>query len=454
MKFGLNLKKTAVIFLLAAMLGGCVLRETEALVSPAVPEVTREMPGITGITEETEIDVPAEVPVAEPEPAAGIVPGEKPATVSEPVAEVVPEVVQKVVPEIIPEVIPEPEPETEAETPGQVRERRISEELAQMTAREKLGQMFMPAYSGAAASQLTEYAFGSFILFAADFETETADSLSAKMADLQKAAKYGLLTAVDEEGGTVTRISRFAQYRAEKFKSPRTLYSWGGMDLIRSDAAEKADLLRSLGMNLNMAPVADISVNESDFMYWRSVGLDAEGTAEFVRTVIAESKARGVGSVVKHFPGYGSVADTHTGMAYDARTLEELRNSDLVPFRAAVEDGAEAIMVSHIITAAIDAEKPASVSAKTAALLRDELGYDGIIMTDDLAMAGITDYCTTGNAALEAILAGCDMLCCSNWDAQYPAVWQAVENGVITEERLDESAARILRVKYDMGLWQ
>ena len=88
------------------------------------------------------------------------------------------------------------------------------------------------------------------------------------------------------------------------------------------------------------------------------------------------------------------------------------------------------------------------------ALLRDELGYDGIIMTDDLAMAGITDYCTTGNAALEAILAGCDMLCCSNWSTQYPAVWEAVGNGTVTEERLNESAARILRVKYDMGLWQ
>ena len=88
------------------------------------------------------------------------------------------------------------------------------------------------------------------------------------------------------------------------------------------------------------------------------------------------------------------------------------------------------------------------------ALLRDELGYDGIIMTDDLAMAGITDYCVSGNAALEAILAGCDMLCCTNWETQYPAVWAAVESGTVTEERLNESAARILRVKYDMGLWK
>lgn len=443
-------RSTAAVLVLT-MLGGCVLREAEA------PAVTRDMPEIP---EETEVSVPETEKLPEPEvvPDAEIITE----TVTEPAAEIVPGEDVSAVPEIVvtpePEIIPEPEEnpveEVLPETPEQVRERRISEELAKMTLREKLGQMFMPAYSSAAASQITEYAFGSYILFAADFETETADSLSSKMAALQDAAKYGLLTAVDEEGGTVTRISRFTQYRAEKFKSPRTLYSWGGMELIRSDAAEKAALLKSLGLNLNMAPVADISQNESDFMYWRSVGLDAEGTAEFVRTVIRESALSGVGSVAKHFPGYGSVADTHTGMAYDSRSLDELRAKDFVPFAAAVEEGVCAILVSHIITESIDAEKPASVSAKTVALLRDELGYDGIIMTDDLAMAGITDYCTTGNAALEAILAGCDMLCCSNWSAQYPAVWEAVGNGTVTEERLNESAARILRVKYDMGLWQ
>ena len=441
-------RSTAAVLVLT-MLGGCVLRDAEA------PAVTRDMPVIP---EETEVSGTEAVPDAEiiteivTEPAAEIVPGED--TPAEPEILPEPEVVVTPVPEIIPEPEVSPEAEVIPETPEQVRERRISEELAKMTLREKLGQMFMPAYSSAAAQQITEYAFGSYILFAADFETETTDGLSAKMAALQEQAKYGLLTAVDEEGGTVTRISRFTQYRAEKFKSPRTLYSWGGMELIRSDAAEKAALLKSLGMNLNMAPVADISQNESDFMYWRSVGLDADGTAEFVRTVIRESALSGVGSVAKHFPGYGSVADTHTGMAYDNRSLDELRAKDFVPFAAAVEEGVCAILVSHIITESIDAEKPASVSAKTVALLRDELGYDGIIMTDDLAMAGITDYCTTGNAALEAILAGCDMLCCSNWSTQYPAVWEAVGNGTVTEERLNESAARILRVKYDMGLWQ
>ncbi|MBQ4591819.1 MAG: beta-hexosaminidase [Clostridia bacterium] len=435
MKFVQIFRKSTAVILAGLMLGGCVLRDAEP--SGAVDA---ELSAVETLADAAEAEM-AEV-VTEP--------------VTEAVTEVVPEPETMPVPDVVPEpeVIPEPEPEPVPETPDAVRERRISEELAKMTVREKLGQMFMAAYSDTSAAAIADYAFGAYILFAGNFEFETVDTLSAKMADLQSQAKYGLLTAVDEEGGTVTRISRFTQFRADKFKSPRTLYSWGGMDAIGKDTAEKSALLASLGLNLNMAPVADISVNDGDFMYWRSVGLDAAGTADFVRTVIRESKAGGIGSVAKHFPGYGSVADTHTGMAYDNRSLDELRASDFVPFAAAIEEGVESVLVSHIITSSIDAEKPASVSAKTVALLRDELGYDGIIMTDDLAMAGITDYCATGNAALEAILAGCDMLCCTNWDTQYPAVWAAVESGTITEERLNESAARILRVKYDMGLWE
>lgn len=323
-----------------------------------------------------------------------------------------------------------------------------------MTVREKLGQMFMAAYNETSVAALEDYAFGAYILFAADFENETVETISAKMADLQEKSAYGVLTAVDEEGGTVTRISRYPQFRSEKFASPRDVYAYGGLDAIAADAAEKATLLTSLGLNMNMAPVADISTSWSDFMYYRSVGLDAEGTAEYVRTVIRTSTEGGMASVAKHFPGYGSVADTHTGIAYDSRTLDELCACDFVPFRAAIEEGVAAVLVSHIITTAIDAEKPASVSEKTVSLLRDELGYDGIIMTDDLAMSGITDYCTTGNAALEAILAGCDMVCCTNWEIQYPAVWTAIESGQISEARLNESVVRILRVKYDLGLWE
>lgn len=336
--------------------------------------------------------------------------------------------------------------------PEEIREERITAALSEMTSREKLNQMFMVAYNDVSAN--ADDIFGAYILFAWNLENETPDTISKKLADLQSRSKYGAVVAVDEEGGTVTRISRFTQYRSEKYKSPRELWAEVGLDAVVSDTVDKAELLRSLGFNMNMAPVADISQSMDEFMYYRSIGLEPEETAQFVCAVIDSSRDHGVMSVAKHFPGYGGAADTHTGMAYDDRPAEILRERDFVPFKAAIDDGVSAVLVSHIIMEAIDPDKPASVSAKTVDILRNELGYDGVIMTDDLAMAGITDFCTTGNAALEAILAGCDMLCCSNYTEQYDAVWQAVLDGTISEERLNASAARILRMKYDAGLWE
>lgn len=341
---------------------------------------------------------------------------------------------------------------SDIEDSAAIRERRIAEELSAMTIREKLNQMFMVAYNDTSAA--ADDAFGAYILFAWNLENETPDTISEKLAKLQSKSKYGAVVAVDEEGGTVTRVSRFTQYRSEKFKSPRELWADGGLDAVIADTAEKSDLLLSLGFNMNMAPVADISQSTDEFMYYRSVGLDPDQTAQFVRSVIETSRDHGIMSVVKHFPGYGGAADTHTGIAYDGRSAEILRERDFIPFKEAIDDGVSAVLVSHIIMEAIDSEKPASVSAKTVDILRNELNYDGVIMTDDLAMAGITDFCQSGSAALEAILAGCDMMCCSNYTEQYDAVWQAVQNGTITEERLNASAARILRMKYDAGLWK
>ncbi len=428
----------AIVLLAAVLLTTAALyvhsaNDTSAVDTVALPAAPTSSPTVTD-TDDDDVSDTASVPVRLSSAASSVAVEDVTATESAEDAEVAPTV------------------ET-APTEEQLLEQRIAEELSQMTAREKLGQMFMIAYSAEAETVIADNAFGAVIFFASDFENETVEGIREKTSALQSSSRYGVLTAVDEEGGTVTRVSRYGQFRSEKYLSPRTLYSWGGMEAIRSDAIDKAELLTSLGLNLNMAPVADISTSESDFMYWRSVGLDAEGTSEFVRTVIGESRSRGLGSVVKHFPGYGSVADTHTGIAYDGRTLEELRRRDLVPFTAAIEEGAEAILVSHIITPAIDEKKPASVSEAAVALLRDELGYEGVIMTDDLAMSGITDYCTNGNAALEAILAGCDLLCCTNWAEQYPLVWTAVEDGTITSERLDLSVARILRLKHSLGLW-
>lgn len=325
--------------------------------------------------------------------------------------------------------------------------------LNSMTLEERVGQLFLARYPGDGAVQALEnYRLGGFILFAQDFEGQTPDSIRAELSALQTASKLPLLIAVDEEGGTVVRVSRYSAFRSSRFLSPRDYFAQGGMEAVLEAEEEKAVLLKSLGINVNMAPVADIATAPGDFMYARSLGQTPEVTASFVAGAVQVMGENHIGSVLKHFPGYGSNADTHTGSARDERTLEALEQSDLIPFRAGIEAGCGAVMVSHNTISAFDSELPASLSAQVCGYLRRELGFGGVIITDDLAMGAITDQFTPGEAAVLAIQAGNDLLCCSDFAAQYEAVLTAVLDGRIPIDRLNEAVTRILLWKQELGL--
>ena len=141
----------------------------------------------------------------------------------------------------------------------------------------------------------------------------------------------------DEEGGTVTRASRNPNLFSEPFKSPQAIYSAGGMEALAQDALDKSQALLDLGINVNFAPVCDVSTDPNDFIYDRTLGQDAETTADYItRTVLTMGDA-GEMAVLKHFPGYGNNADTHTGIAVDDRPMETFENSDLLPFKAGIE---------------------------------------------------------------------------------------------------------------------
>ena len=144
------------------------------------------------------------------------------------------------------------------------------------------------------------------------------------------------------------------------FWSPQELYAEGGFDLIQSDTQEKCELLNSLGINLNFAPICDVSQNPEDFIYDRSFGQNAEQTAAYVHLVVQTMFQEGMGSVLKHFPGYGNNVDTHTGIAYDNRTCETFLNSDFLPFQAGIDSGANMVLVSHNVVSCMDSQTPAS----------------------------------------------------------------------------------------------
>lgn len=338
---------------------------------------------------------------------------------------------------------PEPEP-----TEEELRAQKAREILNGMTLEEKVGQMFIvrcPEEDAAAKAE--QYHLGGYILFARDFEDKTPETVREAIEAYQRVSELPMLIGVDEEGGTVTRISRYPAFRAEPFASPQELYQAGGLEAVAQDTEEKCELLESLGVNVNFAPVCDVSENPSDFIYERSFGQNAQLTAEYVRTVVEKMRERGMLCVLKHFPGYGNNADTHTGIAYDSRPYETFETSDFLPFQAGIESGAQMVLVSHNIVSCMDGERPASLSPRVHEILREELGFTGVIVTDDLAMDGVRDFTDDGNAAVLAVQAGNDLLCCADFKTQIPAVLEAVEGGEITEERIEESVLRILEMK-------
>ena len=325
--------------------------------------------------------------------------------------------------------------------------------LASMTVEEKVGQLFLARCPGeTAASDLLTYHLGGYILFGQDFEGETPDSLAEKLQNWQYSAPIPLLIAVDEEGGTVCRISSHSAFRASRFPSPRQAFADGGMEQILSVETEKARLLSSLGINVNMGPVCDITTTPGAFLFERSLGQSPEDISRFAVSTVNIMKNYHLGSVLKHFPGHGNNTDTHTGIARDDRTLEELENSDLIPFAAGMEAGCGAVLVSHTIVAAFDETMPASLSPAVHDYIRKQMDYDGVLLTDDLVMQAITDTFGAEEAAVLAVLAGNDLLCSTEYAVQYGAVLEAVQAGRITMEQLDTSVMRVLQWKKDLGL--
>lgn len=328
----------------------------------------------------------------------------------------------------------------------------LMEILDSMTLEEKVGQMILARCPGpgSAADYAGEYQLGGYVLFDSDFRSWDADEVRAYIDDCQAASRIPMLMSVDEEGGTVTRVSDY--FRDEGcFRSPRDVYEDGGWEGIEEDVKEKCELLLSLHLNMNLAPVADIAGNYDDFMYSRSFSGDPELASEFITKAVTIMNEYGVACSLKHFPGYGNNVDTHVGEAQDERSIDQFYEADLVPFIAGIEAGAGTIMVSHNIVTAFDDDHPASLSPAIHELARS-LGFDGVLITDDLAMGAITEFCGEVDAAVMAVQAGNDMLITSDFTTQYEAVLSAVEEGVISEERINESVLRILKLKRDMGL--
>ena len=355
-----------------------------------------------------------------------------------------------------PTVAPTPAPPEQ--TPEELAEQRLNERIANMTLEEKVGQLFfVRCPETGAAEDVKNYHLGGLLLFGRDYKDAggawlTKDAFTSALASYQAAADIPLFIGSDEEGGTVTRASKNPNLFSAPLLSPQELYTAEGMDGLLSTTRTYNEQLKALGINVNFAPVCDVSTDAGDFIYARSFGKDAQTTADYIAKAVTEYEAAGVACVLKHFPGYGNNVDTHTGIAVDERSYETFETADLLPFSAGIAAGAPFVLVSHNIVNCMDASLPASLSPKVHEILRGTLGFDGLIVTDDLAMDAVKSYAQDGSVAVLALQAGNDMIVTTDYRTQIPQVIAAVQSGEIDEREIDAHVYRVLHEKQALGL--
>lgn len=325
--------------------------------------------------------------------------------------------------------------------------------MKDMTLEEKIGQLFLVRYDkNLASSWVSDYYPGGFVMFAKDFANQTKDSIKEEIDNLQSISKIPLVIAVDEEGGYVTRVSRYSNFRDSKFLSPREYYDTGGEELLEKTEKEKATLLLSTGINLNLAPVADVSVNSNDFINNRTFNRDARDTAVLIGKMVNYANEVGISSSLKHFPGYGNNVDTHTGVAIDERSYENFLENDYLPFKEGIKNRVPTVLVSHNIINCIDSRYPATLSKKVITELCEKLNFSGVVITDDLSMDAVNSYVEDGSAAVLAVNAGDDLIITSDFVKMYREVYQAVTDKKIDIKTIDQAVKRNIawKIAYNM----
>ena len=324
--------------------------------------------------------------------------------------------------------------------------KELSNIVQAMTIEDKAGQLLLVLDS---KNLLTDQTMSGCVLFEDDFANKSRNEVIENIERYQSNAKYPMIIAVDEEGGSVVRVSKYL--RDNRFRLPQDVYKSGGMDSIISDATEKSEYLKEFGINVNLAPVADVATNEDDYIYRRSFGVDADATSNYVRNVVMAMSDIKMGSVLKHFPGYGS-APGSGGTYHDSRDFNSLKNNDLLPFKAGIEAGANSILVTNNIIDCIDNQNPATLSKNIHNLLRDDLEYNGVIMTDDVTDLNNNEFGNDSEIVIKAIKAGNDLIMTSRPQIYFESLIAAINNDELCLNELDLSVLRVIAWKDSLDI--
>lgn len=343
--------------------------------------------------------------------------------------------------------------------------------IEKLSVEEKVGQVFMVNLEQLDTSKgnyyewrkatnkmkqsLKNYNIGGVILFSRNIERRK--QTKRLLSDLQDMAPISLFTAVDEEGGDVARIGSNPDMGTTSFPTMEEIGKNEAADYTRNMAGTIAKEICELGFNVDFAPVADVRTSKLNLEIGsRSFGDEPNMVSEHVVAFVEGMQEQNISATLKHFPGQGSSSgDTHIENVDIDRSISGLRRTDFVPFEEGIEAGADFVMVSHIsVSKVTETSQPASMSEVIMrTLLRDELEFDGLIVTDAMDMVAITENYSSADAAYGAFKAGADIILMPpDFEAAYNEILNKVKDGSISEERLDETVSRILTLKFQRGI--
>ena len=345
---------------------------------------------------------------------------------------------------------------------------KVEKIVNNMTLEEKVGQIFMVApeavdKDGGSTTVFTEniekeiekYNLGGYILFASNIEnpTQTQELING----LKISSKIQPFVGVDEEGGRVARIGKNSAMGVEKIEPMAQVGKSQNYERANEIGTTIGKYIKNLGFNLDFAPDTDVLTDSNNTEIGdRSFGNDPEVVGKMATEVVKGLQSENISTVLKHFPGHGgSIGNSHQGFSLSNRTEEELKKCEIVPFKTAIENGADCVMVAHMSLPNVTGDNiPATLSKKVVTdMLKTELNFKGVVFSDSMSMGAITENYGTGDACVKAVEAGIDMvLMPENLDEAYNAVLEAVKNGKISQERLDDAVSRIIKAKIQRGI--
>lgn len=362
--------------------------------------------------------------------------------------------------------------EIETEAPAPVIDEATKQAIAvvaEMTLEQKVAQMFVitpdslanvkgaTIFGNTSKNAYSKYPVGGLIFTSKNLKgkAQTADMAAKMKAYAQEVTGLPLFVGIEEEGGSVTKIASAAGYGVTKVDKMSAIGATGDATKAYEAGATIGSYLYDLGFNFNLAPVADISQNaENTAIKDRAFSSDPTVVTSMVLSILQGFDENNVYGVVKHFPGHGSTAgDSSSQVAENSKNLEELRESDLIPFQNLINAGVDFIMVGHISVPNVTGSMaPSSMSEyMITQILRKEMGFDGVVITDALNKKAITNTYDSATAAVTAIAAGADMILMpSNFKEAYEGVINAVKEGSLTEEQINTAVVRIVKAKHAM----